>query len=220
MMSTLALVMCLGGLAVCLWGTRQGQLPVHASGKVVATLGFLAFAAALGVYGRSPHGTTFLIAFVLCAIGDVALIGKSKPAFLGGLTAFLLGHVGYIVVFLQLGFDPTGVVPGAVFMTLLAAYVLRRLREPAGKLFPAVVAYVAVIGVMVALAGGVAVAHPGLHGGVLAAAAVVFAISDLFVARQRFLAEEFINRLVGLPLYYGAQLLFAFGAVGLGTAGG
>lgn len=213
-------IACVIGLAVSLWGQKQDVFWAHAGGKTLASLAFLAFGAALGVYGREPHGTSFLAAFILCAIGDVALIGKSKPAFLGGLGAFLLGHVGYIVCFVQLGFDGQGVVPGAVFMLLLAAYVLRALREPAGKLFPAVVAYVVVIGVMVALAGGVATEHPGLHGNILAFAAVAFAVSDLFVARQRFLVDEIRNRMIGLPLYYGAQLAFAFGAVGLGTAGG
>lgn len=214
-----SVVACVLGLVVTLWGQKQDVLWAHAGGKTVASLAFLAFGHTLGVYTRDPHGTAFLGAFILCAIGDVALIGKSKPAFLGGLVAFLLGHVGYIVCFVQLGFDGQGVVPGAVFMALLAVAVLRALREPAGKLFPAVVAYVGVIGVMVALAGGVAAAHPGLHGNLLALAAVVFAISDLFVARQRFLVDAFQNRLIGLPLYYGAQLAFAFGAVGLGTAG-
>jgi len=200
-------------------GQKEDVLWAHAGGKTLASLSFLAFGGVLGVYTREPHGLAFLAAYILCAIGDVALIGKSKPAFLGGLVAFLLGHVGYIVCFLQLGFEGQGVVPGAVFMVLLAVYVLRQLREPSGKLFPAVVAYVAVIGVVVALAGGVATLHGGLHGSIVAGAAVVFAISDLFVARQRFLVDAFQNRLIGLPLYYGAQLAFAFGAVGLGSAG-
>ena len=34
-------------------------------------------------------------------------------------------------------------------------------------------------------------------------------LSDLAVARQRFLRTGFVDRLWGLPLYYGAQLVFA-----------
>ena len=44
--------------------------------------------------------------------------------------------------------------------------------------------------------------------------AVSFYISDLFVARDRFLKTEFANRLVGLPLYYAGQFLLAF-SIGL-----
>jgi hypothetical protein len=42
------------------------------------------------------------------------------------------------------------------------------------------------------------------------AGAVSFYISDLFVARDRFLKDAFFNRLVGLPLYYLGQFLLAF----------
>jgi hypothetical protein len=41
-----------------------------------------------------------------------------------------------------------------------------------------------------------------------------FYFSDLFVARDRFLKKEFLNRLVGLPMYYTGQFLLAF-SVGL-----
>jgi uncharacterized membrane protein YhhN len=40
--------------------------------------------------------------------------------------------------------------------------------------------------------------------------ALSFFVSDIFVARQRFLKAEFVNRLIGLPLYYGGQFLLAF----------
>jgi len=40
--------------------------------------------------------------------------------------------------------------------------------------------------------------------------AVSFYISDLFVARDRFLKTEFTNRFLGLPLYYFGQFLLAF----------
>ena len=40
--------------------------------------------------------------------------------------------------------------------------------------------------------------------------AVGFYLSDLFVARDRFLKSEFTNRLIGLPMYYCGQFLLAF----------
>ena len=39
--------------------------------------------------------------------------------------------------------------------------------------------------------------------------AICFYVSDVFVARDRFIVKEFINRLAGLPLYYGGQFLLA-----------
>ena len=41
------------------------------------------------------------------------------------------------------------------------------------------------------------------------AGAVLFFLSDLGVARDRFVSPGVWNRAVGLPLYYGAQLLLA-----------
>jgi len=44
--------------------------------------------------------------------------------------------------------------------------------------------------------------------------ALSFYFSDLFVARDRFLKREFLNRLIGLPMYYIGQFVLAF-SVGL-----
>jgi uncharacterized membrane protein YhhN len=44
--------------------------------------------------------------------------------------------------------------------------------------------------------------------------ALSFYFSDVFVARDRFIGHQFLNRLIGLPLYYAGQFLLAF-SVGL-----
>jgi hypothetical protein len=46
--------------------------------------------------------------------------------------------------------------------------------------------------------------------------AIVFYLSDIFVARDTFVRSEYSNRLIGLPLYYLGQFLFAFS---IGMAG-
>jgi hypothetical protein len=35
-------------------------------------------------------------------------------------------------------------------------------------------------------------------------------VSDIFVARQRFVTKAFVNRSAGLPLYYAGQFMIAF----------
>lgn len=52
----------------------------------------------------------------------------------------------------------------------------------------------------------------------LLAGAFLFFLSDLSVARERFVAPGFANKLWGLPFYYGGQLLLALGAAPLLTA--
>jgi uncharacterized membrane protein YhhN len=44
----------------------------------------------------------------------------------------------------------------------------------------------------------------------IAAGAALFAASDVFVARNRFVGAGFTNQLVGLPLYYAGQFVIAF----------
>lgn len=39
---------------------------------------------------------------------------------------------------------------------------------------------------------------------------ILFYASDIFVARHRFFQKEFLNRAIGLPLYYTAQFMIAF----------
>jgi hypothetical protein len=43
-----------------------------------------------------------------------------------------------------------------------------------------------------------------------------FYLSDIFVARQRFVQHSFLNRLIGLPLYYLGQFQIAYTAGLLG----
>jgi hypothetical protein len=42
------------------------------------------------------------------------------------------------------------------------------------------------------------------------AGALCFYVSDIFIARHRFIKEEYLNRLLGLPLYYTGQFILAF----------
>ncbi|MDP7453893.1 MAG: lysoplasmalogenase family protein, partial [Arenicellales bacterium] len=44
--------------------------------------------------------------------------------------------------------------------------------------------------------------------------ALMFYVSDLAVARDRFVATGFGNRVWGLPLYYGGQLVLASSIAG------
>jgi uncharacterized membrane protein YhhN len=75
-----------------------------------------------------------------------------------------------------------------------------------------VVGYMVVITVMVCAASSVlGVPDYNLSGRVMAfTGAVAFYFSDVFVARDRFMKKEFLNRLVGLPMYYAGQFLIAF----------
>lgn len=70
--------------------------------KPLTTIGAIVIAATAG--GPSSATTSAIVALALCLIGDVALL-PIVDRFVVGLAAFLLGHIAFIVMFAQLGFD-------------------------------------------------------------------------------------------------------------------
>jgi uncharacterized membrane protein YhhN len=175
---------------------RGAALP-RAAGKLGASAAFVALALALGVEGPFERG--LLAGLLLSAVGDALLLSSRRTAFLAGLVAFLLAHVAYAVSF-------AGVARPTPWVGLLVAAatgaVVRVLWPSLGGMRAPVAAYGAAIGAMLWLALGVADAEVRIG-------ALLFYASDLLVARDRFVRPALENRLVGLPLYYAAQLLFA-----------
>jgi uncharacterized membrane protein YhhN len=175
--------------------------------KPLASTGFIAFALAAGALETS-YGLAVLVALVLCWVGDVFLIPRGAgPPFLVGLVGFLLGHVAFVVAFALRGPDPLWMGAAALLLLLPALLVLRWLHPhlPEKMKFP-IVAYVTVISLMLVMAAGAAAATGRYAIGM---GALCFYISDLHVARHRFVSRSFWNKSWGLPLYYGAQLLLA-----------
>jgi len=131
----------------------------------------------------------------------------AKRWFLAGLVSFLLGHVAYVVAFIQYGGDNATLFAAFAVSALPAVVVLRwlwprlstQMRRP-------VIAYVVVISSMISAA---IMAFTVRQQWELLVGAALFYLSDLFVARHRFVVEHRINRLVGLPLYYGGQCVLA-----------
>ncbi len=182
----------------------------HAVGKIltkpVASIGFVGLGLHAGAM-QSFVGHVMLVALLLCLLGDLLLIGKSRPMFLSGLVAFLLGHVGYVVAFWLLGVELPWLAGGALLVVLTGVPILRWLwPHVSGGMKGPVAAYVGVISVMVAMAMG---AFGAGASWLVPVGALLFYVSDICVARNRFVAEGSINRFVGLPLYYGGQILLA-----------
>ena len=174
--------------------------------KPLASTGFVATALAGGATGTT-YGCWVLAALVLSWWGDVLLIPRSRRVFLLGIASFLLGHVAFAGGFLLRGVSPLACAVTALLLALPARQVLRWLAPHVpGEMRVAVRAYVVVICTMVACAVGTYV-RAGNAG--LLAGALMFFVSDLAVARERFVDHGFVNKTWGLPLYYGGQLLLA-----------
>lgn len=173
--------------------------------KPVASTGFLLLAWAAGA-AESAYGCWILAGLVLSWFGDVFLIPKAQRWFRAGLVSFLLGHVAYVAAFVSLGLEPVGTAAATAGAAAIGAVVYRALSPHLGAMARPVVAYVAVISAMIVGAIGTVGAPAGA---LRLAGAGLFYVSDLAVARERFVASGLINRAVGLPLYYGGQALLA-----------
>ena len=177
--------------------------------KAAASSGFIAIALSVGAL-ESAWGQTLLVAFGLSMLGDLLLLSKATSMFAGGLVSFLLAHIAFGAAFVGLGVDPT-VTAWAVLALIVVALGVARwvLPHAPQRLRAAIIAYIVAVSGMaaLALAASVSAGDPAL-----ALGGVAFFISDLFVARGRFIAPGFSNRILGMPLYYGAQILFALQA--------
>lgn len=73
-------------------------------------------------------------------------------------------------------------------------------------------AYVVVILAMCVVAAGHALAHARA---IVLLGALLFAVSDIAVARDRFVRPSPLNHLWGWPTYFSAQLLLGWSVVGM-----
>lgn len=191
------------GLLAAEW---SGSKMLAAITKPLASTGFLVAAAGAGAM-KSRYGKWIVAGLALGWVGDVALLSRGKTGFLLGLGSFLAGHVAYAGAFVVRGVSLPATV-GAAVVLVGPALVIWRWLEPhiADDMRAPVIAYVTVITAMVALAWGTHLVVPSM---VLVLGAVGFFLSDLSVARDRFMGTGFANKAWGLPLYYAAQLALA-----------
>ncbi len=155
----------------------------------------------------------FMVAgLVLGMAGDVLLI--DRRTFRLGLLTFLAGHAAYIGAFGIAGSMRSWSIPILGLLVLAAVAAALWMWPHAGSMRGAVMAYIAIISVMAW--GGISLSLSHTLPVTAGIGATLFFISDLAVARQRFIQQAFLNRAVGLPAYFAGQMLLALtiGSVG------
>ncbi len=174
------------------------------------------FTALVQPHPISSYYQFFLVGFLFCLAGDVCLALPQKKMFLAGLISFLLGHAFYIFAFFTVAQISRWTWVGALVVFIISGSVYSWLRPRLGSMKGPVLVYVIVISVMFSGAWSVlGESNLTLLGRIMVfVGALSFYFSDVFVARDRFLKKESLNRLIGLPMYYAGQFLLAF-SVGL-----
>jgi len=205
-----ALAVALAATALLDWhAVCRDQRRVETVAKPLVMVLLAALALALGA-GGTGVGRWLLAAIALGLVGDVALLGDSEPRFLGGLAAFLLGHLAYVAAFASLGFDPRWALAGAAVVALDLATAGRRILVSATRqdrtLGGAVAAYMLVIAAMTVTAWGTG--RP-----LVALGAVVFVLSDTVLALDRFVRPRPGSRVLVMVTYHVGQVLMVLGAL-------
>jgi uncharacterized membrane protein YhhN len=202
--SALLVAATAGAVVSLVRAIRVGDRALEVISKTAASACFVALGLTCWQTGDLVGG--WLVAgLLLCAAGDLCLL--DDRSFTAGLLAFLLGHLAYVGAFATA--LPASAWPLPILAVVVAAGVAaaRWLWPHLGRRRMPVLAYIAAISLMTW--GGLAAAAAGALPVRGATGAVLFYLSDLAVARQRFVRPAFINRALGLPLYYLGQLLLA-----------
>jgi len=177
------------------------------------TLALLVAAAATGTLGAPGP---WVVAALACGlVGDIALLAADEhsaavqPPFVAGLAAFLVGHACYVVAFLRAGVSGLDLLAGALvaagIATLALPAVLRGAARAAGTQFAAVVA------VYAAALAAVAALGVGTGSVITAVGAQLFLVSDVVLAREKFVARVPRGPLAVAVTYHLGQGLILIG---------
>jgi uncharacterized membrane protein YhhN len=196
------LILCALSVVGLLVGEYRDEARIRWVFKPLASASFIGVGLTAGALGTT-YGQIVLVGLVLCMAGDVLLIPRRDSTFLLGLGSFLLGHLAFAVAFTRYGLDMSTMLMGlglaAVVGIPVMAFVIMP-RVPKEMKIP-VAAYTVVISGMVATAAG------GWGQGLsvlVPLGAIAFFFSDLSVALDAFVKRSFVNRVWGLPLYFGS----------------
>lgn len=159
--------------------------------------------------------TQFVLLSLLFSLGgDMALMfPKNRKAFSLGLGLFLIAHIIYAVAFTLLGkLSIWAMLPFSLLLICgIGFYML--IRSKLGSMKGPVIAYIMIISVMVGSAATVlgSPASNPVQGLMILIGALLFYISDLILAANRFWKPWKYNR-ISLAFYYSGQLLIALAA--------
>lgn len=189
--------------AVCLKG---------AAALVFCTIGFYGLAGA----GNTAFARLVCIGLVFGALGDILLNLRfvfpavGQKIFLGGVAAFLTGHILYLAALIPLSENllPSLIV-GVILAAALLAWIFKTLTvKLAFKIFG--VLYIGAVVLMTAVAVGNVLAAPATAAWMHAIGAVLFTVSDIVLIFNTFgSAQKFSLRITNLSLYYLGQLMIA-----------
>ncbi len=189
--------------ALMLWARNGGPESLAMVFTAVAS-GSYVLAAVVGGGLRYRYGLLMTVGLVFCLLGD--LLGPGN--FMLGLYAFVVAHFGIAGALFSFGIDwrrARFALPGALLTSGAVYFFWLGPAVPVAEQ-PQIIGYTLVITTMLVAAGsarrfrGIRVAQLG---------AVLFYLSDVFLANWRYVNTARWNMFVCYPLYYTACVLLA-----------
>ena len=178
--------------------------------KPLAAFGFVILALQSGAL-ESTYGNYILAGLVFCTVGDILLLPReSESIFKAGMFAFAIGHLNYVFaanIIIKPDMNYVYWLGTTILGLAFGLYVFIRLRDslPEKLLWPVGI-YTFIISLMVIRS--LQTDAVSWHIAIIPAA-IMFAVSDMFVAKDRFVKPDPRNAFAITPLYFGAQALFA-----------
>lgn len=210
-MTPVILIPALLLLALLLYAEKRESVPWKLASKPFLSALFI-LTAFLQSWTVPSFAHWIVAGLILSWVEDVFLIFfDSRKLFLAGLVSFLLGHVCYAVGFYVHGVFGGWVAAGLAVLLVAGTVIFLWLKPHLGNMTGPVIGYIVVISAMVggALAFCIDPQWSSAARIAVPAGALMFYLSDIMVARDQFVVNAYINRIVGLPLYYAAQFIFA-----------
>ena len=214
-------IACILNLIGCIWA------PVLAGTVKPALLPLLSVTTLAYLLGRDHYeddggGIAFLLmAQLFGGAGDILLIPDGVQFFLGGMAAFLIGHIFYMSLFGGLSWRGLSVWIWAIAVVLMAAaeFGLIRVLGVSGDLLVPIVVYGFVLMLLIfsALAGVIRMPK-GRRGAwwILLLGALLFTFSDSCIAMDMFGVMSIpLHSFVVMLTYLTAQALLAVGSIRL-----
>ncbi len=170
--------------------------------------------AALSCFVADNYNLSYTLAIILGLLfsfgGDVALMFKSKRAFMIGLILFLIAHVIYSIVFTVYSGFVEGDLISALILILLAIIIYFYLYPGLEEMKIPVLIYIFVISFMMnrAISTFSGEFFNNTQAVLISIGAGLFFISDLILAVNKF-KKPFKYHRISLAFYYSGQLLIA-----------
>ena len=200
---------CIVSMALLLAAEHRNNDSLRAAFKSIASTAFLAAALTMDPLTH-PWALWISVGLALSVVGDLALLVPNTGRwFVVGIGAFGLAHAAYLCAFFFLGIDLAISAGSALILVPVGLKVYRWLApDLPPKMKRPVVGYICIISAMIAGALGAAGQNHSLWYAALAA--VIFMLSDVGVAMQRFKGSGFSTKAWFVPCYFLAQLMFAW----------